>query len=109
MAVYKVAQETEHLTRLQKEMEDSEWTVRENKAIEREFIGKKKKLKSDISFIESKKNIDKMLSEMDEREAKCVLQELDNKHQELKSVNEEIASAADKAKDAVILIGLRSL
>lgn len=101
VAEYKMAQETEHLTQLQKQVEDSEWSVRKNRVIERECADKKKKLESDISFLESKKHIDKMLSEMD---AKRVSQELEDKRQEFQSVNEEIASAADKAKDVVVLL-----
>lgn len=43
VAEYKVAQETEHLTQLQKQVEDSEWSVRKNKAIEKECTEKKRK------------------------------------------------------------------
>ncbi|MCI5739992.1 MAG: hypothetical protein SO445_02895 [Lachnospiraceae bacterium] len=41
---------------------------------------------------------------MDEREAKRISQELDDKRLELQSVNEEITNAAEKAKDAVELL-----
>lgn len=104
VAEYKVSQETEHLIQLQKQVEDSEWTVRKNKAIERECTDKKERLQSDISFLESKRRIDKMLSEMDEREAKRISQELDEKRSELQSVKQELESVTEKANEAVELL-----
>ena len=76
--------------------------VKKNEAMEQEYTDKKKKLESDISYLESKKHIDKMLSEMDKREAKRVSQELDDKRLELQAVNEEIASAAEKARVFIV-------
>lgn len=63
-------------------------------------------MESDISFLESNRQIDKTLSEMDEREVKRISQELDDKCLELQSVNEEIANAADEEKDEVILLDM---
>lgn len=130
VAEYKVAQETEHLEQIQEQVNDADIKlfasqiaykelecrltkelnekrdaiVKKNEAMEQEYTDKKKKLEPDILFLESKKHIDKMLSEMDEREAKRVSQELNDKRLELQSVNEEIASAVEKARDAVVLL-----
>lgn len=42
VAEYKVAQETKHLTQLQKQVEESDRAVKANKAIEKEYTDKKK-------------------------------------------------------------------
>lgn len=42
VAEYKVVQETKHLTQLQKQVEESDRAVKANKAIEKEYTGKKK-------------------------------------------------------------------
>ena len=44
VAEYKVAQETKHLTQLQKQVEESDRAVKANKAIEKEYTDKKEKL-----------------------------------------------------------------
>ena len=89
VAEYKVAQETKHLTQLQEQVEESDRAVKANKAIEKEYTDKKEKLESDISCLESMRRITKSL---------------DEKRSELQSVNEELASAIEKAKDATILL-----
>ena len=53
---------------------------------------------------ESMRRITKSLSEMDSRESKQISMELDEKRSELQSVNEELASAIEKAEDATILL-----
>ena len=102
VAEYKVAQETKHLTQLQKQVEESDRAVKANKAIEKEYTDKKEKLETDIS--ESMRRITKSLSEMDSRESKQVSMELDEKRAKLQSVNEELASAIEKAEDAAKLL-----
>ena len=77
VAEYKVAQETEHLTQLQEQVEESDRTVKANKAIEKEYTDKKEKLEFDISYLESMRRITKSLSEMDSRESKHISKELD--------------------------------
>ena len=94
VAEYKVAQETKHLTQLQKQVEESDRTVKANKAVEKEYTDKKEKLESDISCLESMRRISKSLSSM----------ELDEKRTKLQSVNEELASAIKKAEDAAKLL-----
>lgn len=98
VAEYKVAQETKHLTQLQKQVEESDRAVKANKAIEKEYTDKKEKLESDISCLESMRRITKSLSEMYGRESKHISKELDEKKSELQSVNEELASAIEKQK-----------
>lgn len=105
VAEYKVAQETKHLTQLQKQVEESDRAVKANKAIEKEYTDKKEKLESDISCLESMRRITKSLSEMYGRESKHISKELDEKKSELQSVNEELASAIEKAEDAAKLLG----
>ena len=105
VAEYKVAQETKHLTQLKKQVEESDRAVKANKAIEKEYTDKKEKLESDISCLESMRRITKSLSEMDGRESKHISKELDEKKSELQSVNEELASAIEKAEDATKLLG----
>lgn len=130
VAEYKVAQETEHLEQIQAKVHDADIEltasqiayrelerrqtkelnekrdaiVKKNEELEQEYTDKKKKLESDISFLESKKHIDKMLSDMDAKEAKRVSQELDEKRLELQSVKSELASVTDKANEAVELL-----
>mgnify|MGYP000779976379 CR=1 FL=1 len=104
VAEYKVAQGIKHLTQLQKQVEESDRAVKTNKAIEKEYTDKKEKLESDISYLESMLRISKSLSEMDSRESKQISMELDEKRSELQSVNEELASAIEKAEDATILL-----
>lgn len=104
VAEYKVAQETEHLTQLQRQVEESDRTVKANKAVEKEYTDKKEKLESDISCLESMRRISKSLSEMDSRQSKQISMELDEKRTKLQSVNEELASAIEKAEDAAKLL-----
>lgn len=104
IAEYKVAQETKYLTQLQKQVEESDRAVKANKANEKEYTDKKEKLESDISCLESMRRITRSLSEMDSRESKQISMELDEKRSELQSVNEELASAIEKAEDATILL-----
>lgn len=101
---YKVAQETKHLTQLQEQVEESDRAVKANKAAEKEYTDKKEKLEFDISYLESMRRITKSLSEMDSRESKHISKELDEKRSELQSVNEELASAIEKAEDAAKLL-----
>lgn len=104
VAEYKVAQETKHLTQLQEQVEESDRAVKANKAAEKEYTDKKEKLEFDISYLESMRRITKSLSEMDSRESKHISKELDEKRSELQSVNEELASAIEKAEDAAKLL-----
>lgn len=104
VAEYKVAQETKHLTQLQKQVEESDRAVKANKAVEKEYTDKKEKLETDISYLESMRRITKFLSEMDSRESKQISKEPDEKRSELQSVNEELASAIEKAEDAAKLL-----
>ena len=104
VAEYKVAQETKHLTQLQKQVEESDRAVKTNKAFEKKYMDKKEKLESDISCLESMRRITKSLSEMDSRESKQISMELDEKRAKLQSVNEELASAIEKAEDAAKLL-----
>lgn len=104
VAEYKVAQETKHLTQLQKQVEESDRAVKANKAVEKEYTDKKEKLETDISYLESMRQITESLSEMDSRESKHISKELDEKRTELQSVNEELASAIEKAEDATKLL-----
>ena len=97
VAEYKVAQETKHLTQLQEQVEESDRAVKANKAVEKEYTDKKEKLETDISYLESIRRITKSLSEMDSRESKQISMELDEKRTKLQSVNEELASAIEKA------------
>lgn len=75
-----------------------------NKAIEKDYTDKKEKLESDISCLESMRRISKSLSEMDSRELKHISKKLDEKRAKLQSVNEELASAIEKAEDATKLL-----
>ena len=104
VAEYKVAQETKHLTQLQEQVEESDRAVNANKAVEKEYTDKKEKLESDISYMESMQRITKSLSEMDSRESKHISKELDEKRSELQLVNQELASAIEKAEDAAKLL-----
>ncbi len=85
-------------------MEESDRAVKTNKAFEKEYMDKKEKLESDISCLESMRRITKSLSEMDSRESKQISMELDEKRAKLQSVNEELASAIEKAEDAAKLL-----
>lgn len=78
--------------------------VKANKAVEKEYTDKKEKLETDISYLESMRRITKSLSEMDNRESKQISMELDEKRAKLQSVNEEMASAIEKAEDAAKLL-----
>ena len=104
VAEYKVAQETKHLTQLREQVEESDRAVKANKAVEKEYTDKKEKLESDISYLESMQRITKSLSEMDSRESKHISKELDEKRSELQLVNQELASAIEKAEDAAKLL-----
>jgi len=92
------------LTQLQKQVEESDMAVKANKAYEKEYTDKKEKLESDISCLESMRRITKSLSEMDSRELKHISKKLDEKRAKLQSVNEELASAIEKAEDAAKLL-----
>ena len=92
------------MTQLQKQVEESDMAVKANKAIEKEYTDKKEKLESDISCLESMRRISKSLSEMDSRELKHISKKLDEKRAKHQSVNEELASAIEKAEDATKLL-----
>lgn len=92
------------MTQLQKQVEESNMAVKANKAVEKEYTDKKEKLETDISYLESMRRITKSLSEMDNRESKQISMELDEKRAKLQSVNEEMASAIEKAEDAAKLL-----
>ncbi len=100
VAEYKVAQETKYLTQLQKQVEESDRAVKTNKAFEKEYMDKKDKLESDISYLESMRRISKSLSEMDSGESKQISMEFVEKRAKLQSVNEELESTIEKAEDA---------
>ena len=68
------------------------------------FLLKKEKLECEISYLESKRNIEKSLSDMDKRESQRISNELEGKRLELQSVNQEIEYTTDKAKEAVVLL-----
>ena len=104
VAEYKVAHETKHLTQLQKQVEESDMAIKANKVFEKEYRDKKEKLESDISYLESMRQITKSLSEIDSRESKNISMELDEKRLELRTVNQELASAIEKAEDAAKLL-----
>lgn len=104
VAEYKVTQEIKHLTQLQKQVEESDRAVKANKAVKKEYTDKKEKLETDISCLESMRRISKSLSEMDSRKSKQISMELVEKRSELQSVNEELASAIEKAEDAAVLL-----
>lgn len=57
-----MAQETKHLTQLQKQGEESDMAVKANKAFEKDYTDKKEKLEFDISYLESMRRISKSLS-----------------------------------------------
>lgn len=78
--------------------------VKANKAVKKEYTDKKEKLETDISCLESMRRISKSLSEMDSRKSKQISMELVEKRSELQSVNEELASAIEKAEDAAVLL-----
>ena len=99
-----MTKETKHFTQLQKQVEESDRAVKANRAVEKEYTDKKEKLESDISCLESMRRITKSLSEMDSRESKHISKELDEKRSELQSVNQELASAIEKAEDAAVLL-----
>ena len=92
------------MTQLQKQVEESDMAVKANKAVEKEYTDKKEKLETDISYLESMRRITKSLSEMDNRESKQISMELDEKRAKLQSVNEEMASAIEKAEDVAKLL-----
>ncbi len=92
------------MTQLQEQVEESDRAVKANKAVEKEYTDKKEKLETDISYLESMRRIIKSLSEMDSRESKQISMELDEKRTKLQSVNEELASAIEKAEDATKLL-----
>lgn len=100
VAEYNVAQETKYLTQLQKQVEESDRAVKTNKAFEKEYMDKKEKLESDISYLESMRRISKSLSEMDSGESKQISMEFVEKRAKLQSVNEELESTIEKAEDA---------
>ena len=100
VAEYKVAQETKYLTQLQKQVEESDRAVKTNKAFEKEYMDKKEKLESDISYLESMRRISKSLSEMDSGESEQISMEFVEKRAKLQSVNEELESTIEKAEDA---------
>ena len=77
--------------------------VKKNEAMEQEYTDKKEKLESEISYLKSKRNIEKSLSDMDKRESQRISNELEGKRLELQSVNQEIEYTTDKAKEAVVL------
>lgn len=104
VAEYKVAHETKHLTQLQKQVEESDMAIKANKVFEKEYRDKKEKLESDSSYLESMRQITKSLSEIDSRESKNISMELDEKRLELQTVNQELASAIEKAEDAAKLL-----
>lgn len=127
---YKVAKETEHLEQIQEQVHDAgiellasqiaykelerrqtkelnektDAIVKKNEAMEQEYTDKKEKLESEISYLESKRNIEKSLSDMDKRESQRISDELEGKRLELQSVNQEIEYTTDKAKEAVVLL-----
>lgn len=78
--------------------------VKKNEAMEQEYTDKKEKLECEISYLESKRNIEKSLSDMDKRESQRISNELEGKRLELQSVNQEIEYTTDKAKEAVVLL-----
>lgn len=104
VAEYKVAQETELLTKLQKQVEELDMAVKTNKALEREYTDKKEKLEDDISYLESRRRINKSLSEMNSRESQRISKELDEKKSELQAVNQELANTIEKAEDVAELL-----
>lgn len=127
---YKVAKETEHLEQLQEKVEDADIKlfasqlaykglehrqtrklnekrdaiVKKNEAIEREYTDKRKKLESEISYLENKRNVEKSLSDMDKRESQRISNELERKRLEFQIVNQEIEYTTDKTKEAVVLL-----
>ena len=127
---YKVAKETEHLEQIQEQVHDAgiellasqiaykelerrqtkelnektDAIVKKNEAMEQEYTDKKEKLESEISYLESKRNIEKSFSDMDKRESQRISDELEGKRLELQSVNQEIEYTTDKAKEAVVLL-----
>lgn len=88
------------MTQLQKQVEESDRAVKTNKAFEKEYMDKKEKLESDISYLESMRRISKSLSEMDSGESKQISMEFVEKRAKLQSVNEELESTIEKAEDA---------
>lgn len=92
------------MTQLQRQVEESDRAVKANKAVKKEYTDKKEKLETDISCLESMRRISKSLSEMDSRKSKQISVELVEKRSELQSVNEELASAIEKAEDAAVLL-----
>ena len=130
VAEYKVAKETEHLEQIQEQVHDADIEllasqiaykelerrqtkelnektdaiVKKNEAMEQEYTDKKEKLECEISYLESKRNIEKSLSDMDKRESQRISNELEEKRLELQSINQEIEYITDKAKEAVVLL-----
>lgn len=127
---YKVAKETEHLEQIKEQVHDADIEllasqiaykelerrqtkelnektdaiVKKNEAMEQEYTDKKDKLECEISYLESKRNIEKSLSDMDKRESQRISNELEGKRLELQSVNQEIEYTTDKAKETVVLL-----
>lgn len=97
---YKVAKETEHLEQLQEKVEDADIKlfasqlaykglerrqtrklnekrdaiVKKNEAIEREYTDKRKKMESEISYLENKRSVEKSLSDIWKREKHSIYQ-----------------------------------
>ena len=84
--------------------EKTDAIVKKNEAMEQEYTDKKDKLECEISYLESKRNIEKSLSDMDKRESQRISNELEGKRLELQSVNQEIEYTTDKAKETVVLL-----
>lgn len=78
--------------------------VKKNEAIEREYTGKRKKLESEILYLENKRIVEKSLSDMEKRESQRISNELEGKWLELQSVKQEIEYTTDKEKEAVVLL-----
>ena len=130
VAEYKVAKETKNLEQIQEQVHDADIEllasqiaykelerrrtkelnektdaiVKKNEAMEQEYTDKKEKLECEISYLESKRNIEKSLSDMDKRESQRISNELEGKRLELQSINQEIEYTTDKAKEAVVLL-----
>lgn len=60
--------------------------VKKNEAIEREYTDKRKKLESEISYLENKRNVEKSLSDMDKRELQRLYHHSDYLHLPLKNM-----------------------
>ena len=130
VAEYKVEKETEHLEELHEQVHDAEMELLSSKmaysmldgklnkefnekreeitkkeeSLEQKYTDKRERLESEISYLETKRNTEKMLADIDHREAQRVSKEVELKRQELQLVNREIESTTDKAKDAVLML-----